>query len=85
MREHVIAGTITASDLVALSAADLASHEQKLAREKLQEEVVEARRTDWLEAHKEELQTDIGIDPSNVWSYDLGDDGNNSEPDVEGD
>ena len=31
LREHVIAGTITASDLVALSAADLASHEQKLA------------------------------------------------------
>lgn len=81
----MVCGTITCTDLVTLSAADLASHEQKLAREKLQAEEVEARRSDWLDAHKQELQADIGIDPTNTWDYDNGADDNNSEPDVEGD
>lgn len=78
-------GVISSTDLVALSAADLASHEQKVERERLQAEVVDARRSDWLDAHKAELQHDIGIDPNNTWSFDNGEDGNNSEPDVEGD
>ena len=77
-------GTISSDDVVSLSAADLASHEQKLAREKLQAEVVDARRSDWLEAHKVDIQADIGIDPNNQWEFD-GDDGNGSEPDIEGD
>jgi hypothetical protein len=85
VRQHVICGTISCADLVNLSAADLASHEQKLIREKLQAEVVDARRSDWLEAHKQELDADIGIDPNNKWDYDGGEDGNGSEPDVEGD
>eukprot|EP00428_Durinskia_dybowskii_P060534 CAMPEP_0170377652 /NCGR_PEP_ID=MMETSP0117_2-20130122/12387_1 /TAXON_ID=400756 /ORGANISM="Durinskia baltica, Strain CSIRO CS-38" /LENGTH=289 /DNA_ID=CAMNT_0010632965 /DNA_START=45 /DNA_END=914 /DNA_ORIENTATION=+ len=84
VRQHVVCGTISSDDVVSLSAADLASHEQKLAREKLQAEVVDARRSDWLEAHKVDIQADIGIDPNNQWEFD-GDDGNGSEPDIEGD
>lgn len=76
---------ISAPDLVALSAADLASHEQKVERERLQAEVADAHRSDWLEAHKADIQQDIGIDPNNTWNFDNGEDGNNSEPDVEGD
>jgi hypothetical protein len=81
----VVCGTISSSDLVSLSAADLASHEQKLAREKLQAEEIEGRRSDWLQEHKQDVQADIGIDPTNTWDFDNGEDGNNSEPDVEGD
>jgi len=76
---------ITPHSLLSLSAADLASHEQKVERERLQAELIDSHRSDWLDAHKAELQVDIGIDPNNKWDFDNGEDGNNSEPDVEGD
>ena len=84
LRSHVIAGTISAHDLVSLSAADLASHEQKVEREKLLAEVVDGHRLDWLDAHRQAIDADIGIDPNNKWDYDNGEDGN-SEPEIEGD
>jgi hypothetical protein len=70
--------------LVKLSSADLASHQQKLEREKLHAAAVDGRRSDWLAEHKQGLLEEIGIDPSNSWDYDNGED-DNSEPDVEGD
>jgi hypothetical protein len=85
LRSNVIYGVMTVATLLTLSAADLASHEQKVERERLQAELVDSHRSDWLEAHKTELQQDIGIDPNNKWDFDNGEDGNNSEPDVEGD
>ncbi len=66
-----------------MSSAELASQEQKVAREALNLENIDERRLDWLEEHKEELQLDIGIDPKNTpWNYDGGDDAM-SEPDTD--
>jgi hypothetical protein len=77
---HVAAGT--AEQLVSLSAADLASHDQRVLREKLQAQQLQSRRTDWLEENKKTLQADIGIDPNNTWQYDE-DDERMSEPDAD--
>jgi hypothetical protein len=65
-----------------MTAAELASQEQKVAREKMHLENVDERRLDWLAEHKEELQLDIGIDPGNTWDFDNGDDAM-SEPDTD--
>ncbi|KAJ1438848.1 transcription factor S-II, central domain-containing protein [Ochromonadaceae sp. CCMP2298] len=79
---NVAAGTITGEQLVTLSAADLASHDQRVTREKLQAQQLQSRRTDWLEENKKSLQADIGIDPNNTWQYD-DDDERMSEPDAD--
>lgn len=82
MRELLEAGHITPSGLTKLSASELASSELKHQREKLVEVGLEARRLDWLETHKHDIQVDIGVDPSNNWQYDHDEDGN-SEPDAD--
>ena len=65
-----------------MTAAEMASQTQKDARELMNLENIDKRRLDWLEAHKEDIQLDIGIDPSNTWEYDDGEDGM-SEPDAD--
>lgn len=83
MRENIISGHIAHKDLVLMSSAELASQEQKVAREALSLESVDERRLDWLAENKEALQLDIGIDPANTpWEYDNGDDAM-SEPDTD--
>jgi len=81
LRDHVIGNTITPQQLVTLSTSDLASHEQKVARERIQAEQLEGRRSDWLEEHKEQIQLSIGLNPDNTWDYDEKDDEAMSQPD----
>lgn len=65
-----------------MTPAELAVEEVRVAREKAAHADVEARRLDWLDEHKVEIQKDLGIDPSLTWEYDEdGDD--HSQPDVE--
>lgn len=59
---------------------ELASKSLNLEREKARFECVDGRRLDWLEEHKEEIQKSLGIDPTNKWDYDSGED-QLSEPD----
>ncbi len=82
LRENIINGHIPHKELVHMSASELASQEQRVAREKMNLENIDERRLDWLAEHKEELQLDIGIDPANTWEYDNGEDGM-SEPDAD--
>eukprot|EP01034_Spumella_vulgaris_P038633 gene38633-47710_t len=82
LRENIINQHVAYKDLVHMTAAELASQEQKVAREKMHLENVDERRLDWLAEHKEELQLDIGIDPGNTWDFDNGDDAM-SEPDTD--
>lgn len=65
-----------------MSASELATHEQKLDREKLKIESFNAHRSDWLEANKAILQIDNDIDPNNIWLYEEDND-NKSEPDTD--
>jgi hypothetical protein len=60
----------------------MATHELQVAREQIYESNTESRRTDWLEENKKEIQSVIGIDPSNTWEYD-NDDDRMSEPDTD--
>lgn len=82
LRDNIVNGSVQHKDLIHMSAADMASQTQKDAREQMNLENVDKRRLDWLEAHKEDIQLDIGIDPANTWTYDDGEDGM-SEPDAD--
>ncbi len=75
-------GQVSAKDLVQMTPAELASKEVKLARSKGLQEDANARRLDWLEEHKAEIQKDLGIDPYNTWEFEDNDD-RASEPDIE--
>ena len=66
-----------------MSATELANEEVRDIRNKLNHEEVDGRRLDWVEEHREEIQLDIGLDPTNVWIYEKDDD--DSEGDVAAD
>ncbi|RYG97611.1 hypothetical protein EON65_52590 [archaeon] len=78
----VQSGSLPCSQLVTLTAAELASTELKAQRDLLTTQDLESRRLDWLEEHKAEIQLDIGVDPANQWQYDNEDD-KLSEPDAD--
>jgi hypothetical protein len=72
---------VNANDVVTLSSTELAStHEQKEAREKQKQEIVESRRLDWMDEHKKSIQLSNGIDPTNQWDYEEDDGSNASVP-----
>lgn len=54
-----------------LSPADLATSELRELRRAFEDEDCDARRTDWLEAHLSEIQEQNGLDPDNVWIYEV--------------
>lgn len=82
LRENVMRGLYEYNKLVTLSATELATEEQRIEREKVKNEDDDARRLDWLEENKAQIQLENGIDPSNVWEYERGDD-QLSEPDAD--
>lgn len=65
-----------------MSTNELACEQIKSERERVHDEAVDARRLDWLDEHKEEIQRSLGLDPNNNWDYDS-DDGSLSDPDID--
>jgi len=51
----------------------MASEAVREKRQKVSDAANDGHRTDWIEAHKSEIQEKLGIDPSNVWEYDSDD------------
>lgn len=84
MREDLLNGGVKIDQLIRMTPQELASAELKSARLRQNEEVIEGRRLDWLEANREQIQQTLNLDPSNVWEYDANDEAL-SEPDLDPD
>lgn len=81
LRLLIIEKGIHSYDLVRLTAAELATQERKEKRENMIAVAAESRRLDWHAENKEQIQLDIGIDPTVAWEYESDDE--HSEPDCD--
>ena len=84
LRNQIISKDIPITRLVKMTANEMAKQEIIEARQIISEKVSDERRTDWLEAHREEIMKTNGLDPNNKWDFD-DDDGSGSENPEEGD
>ena len=69
LRTNLFSHTLSPHYLIRMTPNELATNEMQLLREKIGNDDKEERRLDWVEAHKEEIQADNGLDPNNVWEY----------------
>ena len=69
LRSNLLSHTLSPHHLIHMTPNELATNEMQLLREKIGNDDKEERRLDWVEAHKEEIQADNGLDPNNVWEY----------------
>ena len=69
LRNDLLSGKLSATLLVNLSPADLATDELRKSRQEIEAVEAEAHRSDWFQEHKEKICEDSGIDPENNWEY----------------
>lgn len=81
---NILSNEITVDDLVNMTVNELATNEVVNKRMDVSEKQLDEKRGDWYEAHRLQVLESIGVDPSNVWTYDQDED-TGSEPDVAGD
>ena len=69
LRQDVLNGSLSASELIALSPEQLASPDLREQRLKIIDDDIESRRLDWVDAKREQIQLNNGLDPRNKWVF----------------
>eukprot|EP00924_Labyrinthula_sp_SR-Ha-C_P016673 snap_masked-scaffold_6-processed-gene-11.22-mRNA-1 protein AED:0.36 eAED:0.36 QI:0/-1/0/1/-1/1/1/0/178 len=67
LRDDVLNGSISSKDLVSLSADELLSTERKRKREKAEKDILDASRSDWLDANRENINKQAGIKNNGIF------------------